>query len=436
MSVRGQLSRLEDVVVEQGGVSWDQEVTRLLLKNEGRAVHFKDINGREAVGNLYSSRESVASALNIGKEDIAAKLIEAIGSPCPVREIKNPDFRANVTDTFDLRDLPIPKYYPKDGGRYITAGIIISEYQGKRNVSFHRMMVLDDKRLAVRLVPRHLFTLHKLAKEAGEELRIAICVGVCPSILLSAATSLDFGQDELEVASALRTACLGEPVEVARTDSGLMVPAHADYVLEGRLTMDEVDEGPFVDITGTYDHVRRQPVIEVDRMYTRHDPIFHLVLPGGREHYLLMGLPREPMIFRTVRQVVPRTHAVRLTEGGCCWLHGIVSITKNKEGDGVNAIMAAFSGHPSMKRVIVVDDDVDIFNDQEVEWAVATRFQSKGLLVIENAAGSSLDPSSDGTTSKIGMDATKPIGSKLFEKARLTTSPSSGRSSPRDPFRC
>jgi UbiD family decarboxylase len=127
------------------------------------------------------------------------------------------------------------------------------------------------------------------------------------------------------------------------------------------------------------------------------------------------------MIFRTVRQAVPRTHAVRLTEGGCCWLHGVVSITKNKEGDGMNAIMAAFTGHPSMKPVIIVDDDIDIFDDRQVEWAVATRFQGNRMVRISEAAGSSLDPSTEGTTWKIGIDATRPLNmdEKAFKKATL-----------------
>ena len=143
---------------------------------------------------------------------------------------------------------------------------------------------------------------------------------------------------------------------------------------------------------------------------------------GGYEHFMLMGLPREPMILKTVRQAVPRVKNVRLTEGGCCWLNGIVSIKKNKEGDGVNAIMAAFTGHPSMKNVIIVDDDIDIFNDREVEWAVATRMQADRILIIPNAAGSSLDPSSHGkTTSKVGYDATIPMGAdrSLYTKIKL-----------------
>ena len=118
---------------------------------------------------------------------------------------------------------------------------------------------------------------------------------------------------------------------------------------------------------------------------------------------------------------VPRVKAVRLTEGGCCWLNGVVSIAKNKEGDGVNAILAAFTGHTSMKQVIVVDDDVNIFDDREVEWAVATRIQGEKIIKIPGAAGSSLDPSADKVTWKIGYDATLPLDAdmKVFRKVSL-----------------
>jgi UbiD family decarboxylase len=272
----------------------------------------------------------------------------------------------------------------------------------------------------VRLVPRHLFTLYNEAKASGRELKVSICVGACIEVLLAAATSMDFGADELEVASAMYEKGHGTPLKVGRCDNGILVPAECDYVFEARITMNEAKEGPFVDITGTYDFERSQPVIEVDKVWTRKDPVFHLLLPGGYEHYLLMGLPREPMIFKTVRQAVPRVRNVRLTEGGCCWLNGVVSIAKNKEGDGVNAIMAAFTGHPSMKQVIIVDDDIDIFDDRQVEWAVATRMQADRILKIPGAAGSSLDPSSHGkTTWKVGFDATIPMDAdrSLYVKA-------------------
>jgi len=395
------------------------ETTKILSEDQDRTVFFEDLNGGKAAGNLFSTRAKISNAMNISEKELLNHMFNSISSPEQARVTDKPEFRAKSLKV-DLTSLPIPKYFPKDAGRYITAGVIVSEFEGVRNISFHRMLIMDKDRIAVRLVPRHLYTMHQRSKMKGEELKVAICIGCRPEVLIAAATSLDYGVDELGIAAALcRTS--KRPLEVGRTDNGLLVPSDSDYVLEGRITFEETMEGPFVDITGTYDILRSQPVIKIDKMWSSKDPVFHLLLPGGNEHYLFMGLPREPMILRTVRQAVPRTHAVRLTEGGCCWLHGVVSITKNKEGDGMNAIMAAFTGHPSMKQVIIVDDDIDIFDDRQVEWAVATRFQGNRMLRVPDAAGSSLDPSAHTTTWKIGIDATRPMGSdpEAFVKARL-----------------
>ena len=419
MSVRKFLTPDAEVVSRKIDTD-SQEITKLLVSDQSRTFHFKGTGGGEAAGNLFSTRSKIAAAMNIDGSKISEHLSNAIANPKPVKVIEKPAFRKNSVPV-DLTKLPAPKYFPEDGGKYLTAGVIIAESDGMRNVSFHRMMITGKNKIAVRLVPRHLFTMHKAAKSAGKDLSIAICIGLRPEVLLAAATSTDYGTDELEIASAMCTASSGKPLEVGKCDNGICVPADADLVFEARITSKEMEEGPFVDITGTYDHVRMQPVIEVDKAWTSDKPLFHLLLPGGNEHYLLMGLPREPMILRTVRQAVPRTHAVRLTEGGCCWLHGVVSMTKNKEGDGMNAIMAAFTGHPSMKQVIIVDDDIDIFDDRQVEWAVATRFQGDRMLRIKDAAGSSLDPSADGTTWKVGIDATRPMNAdpKKFKKAVL-----------------
>ncbi len=396
------------------------ETTEILIKDQEQTFYFTNHNGCKAAGNLYSTREKIAAGLGINPSELIDTISSAVSSPTDCVEINNPIFKKNNPEV-DLLKLPIPRYYPKDGGRYISSGVIVAESNGIRNVSFHRMMIIDSDTIAVRLVPRHLYTMYNEAKEKGEELNIAICVGVPVEVLLAAATSTDYGQDEMEIASALRKAAGKPPLEMGRCDNGLLVPSDTDYVFEGRLTLEKTAEGPFVDITGTYDSVRQEPVIKIDKAWTCDDPILHLLLPGGWEHYLLMGLPREPMILKTVRQAVPRVKAVRLTEGGCCWFNGIVSISKNKEGDGVNAIMAAFTGHSSMKQVIVVDDDIDINDDKEVEWAVATRIQGDGIIKIPGAAGSSLDHSACETTWKIGYDATLPLDAdkSRFLKAKI-----------------
>lgn len=401
----------------KGKVSRELELTKTLLKERTRPVLFENLDGYRAVGNLWSTRERIAQAMNTDPMQLSKRMLDAMDSPSPPQELENAPFDKNMLTDFDLNESAIPKFYSGDGGRFITAGVVIAEQDGIRNMSFHRLMLIGERRFAVRVVPRHLHALHRRALAKGQDLKVAVAIGLCPSIMLSAAMNVEFGKDELSVANSLRQLCLKEPVCVRKIRNGLLVPAFAEYILEGRLTKETADEGPFVDITGTQDPVRKQPVMEIDRVYHRDDPIFQTILPGANEHFLMMGMPREPVIQRSVRVAVPEVHGVRLTEGGCCWLHGVVSITKQKEGDSVNAIMAAMGAHPSMKMVTVVDDDIDIYDDQDVEWAVATRFQGhKGLVVVENARGSSLDPSADETTTKVGIDATKPIGGEGFDR--------------------
>jgi len=419
LAVRELLNQFNETVVVKGHVARELELTKTLFKERTKPILFENLDGFRAVGNLWSTRERIAAAMGVSPADLTMKMMRAMDSPSKPQEIENAPFDQNILTDFDLRESAIPKFYATDGGRFITAGVVVAEHDGIRNLSFHRMMLIGENKFSIRVVPRHLFALHKRAMAKGEDLKIAVAVGLCPSIMLSAAMNLEFGKDELTVANSLRQLCLNESVCVRKIRNGLLVPAFAEYIFEGRITKEVHDEGPFVDITGTIDPVRKQPVVEIDRIYHRDDPIFQMILPGANEHYLMMGMPREPVIQRAVGLAVPEVHAVRLTEGGCCWLHGVASITKQKEGDGVNAIMAALGAHPSMKMVTIVDNDIDIFDDQDVEWAVATRFQGhKGLVIIENARGSSLDPSADETTTKVGIDATKPIGGEGFDRVK------------------
>lgn len=417
--MRELLGQFDETIVIKGRISRELELTKILFREKTTPVLFENLDGHRAIGNLWSTRDRIARAMATSPGELTTKMMQAMDSPSTPQEIENAPFEKNILTDFDLRESAIPKFYATDGGRFVTAGVVVAEQDGIRNVSFHRLMVIGENKFAMRVVPRHLYALHKRAMAKGEDLKIAVAVGLCPSIMLSAAMNLEFGKDELTVANSLRQLCVGEPVNVRKIRNGLLVPAFAEYIFEGRVTKEVHDEGPFVDITGTVDPIRKQPVVEIDRIYHRDDPMFQIILPGADEHYLMMGMPREPVIQRTVGLAVPEVHAVRLTEGGCCWLHGVVSITKQKEGDGVNAIMAALGAHPSMKMVTIVDNDIDIFDDREVEWAVATRFQGhKGLVMIENARGSSLDPSADETTSKVGIDATKPIGGEGFDRVK------------------
>jgi UbiD family decarboxylase len=423
MAVREWLERFRDeVVTVDARVGRELEVTRHLLAHPTAPVHFRDLDGYEAVGGLWATRDRLARAMGVPRDQLTAKVGEAIRNPEDFRVVDHADFLKNESTDFDLRDSPVPKYYPKDAGRYITAGVWVAEWEGKRNLSFHRILLLGEKRGVARIVPRHLRTMHRQALDAGQELKVAVCIGLDPWLLIGGGTSVEYAADETRIASSLKRRSLGQPVDCVKLKNGLTVPADAEYVFEGRLTAETHEEGPFVDAVLTYDRVRQEPVVEFDRVYHRDNPIFHLILGGSDEHFNFMGMPREPIIAEGVSKVVPHVSGVRLTEGGCAWLHAVVGIRKHAEGDGKNAIMAAFAAHTSLKHVTVVDEDVNIWDDREVEWAIATRFQAdRGLVVLQGVRGSSIDPSAGETTAKMGIDATRPINAKpeMFLKAKL-----------------
>lgn len=395
-------------------VSPEFEASRI-AKTAKSPVLFHNISGSKVIMNLLGSRDELASMLGVPKEEIIKRLSE-VSPEGEVRLVSESPTLEVIEDQVDLTKLPILTHFEKDGAPYITAGIVVSEYGGTINASIHRLMLAGKDKLAVRLVPpRHTYLLHKKAAEKGEPLPVTIVLGCDPTIIYATSTRVPVGK-EFEYAAALR----GAPVELFECANGVKVP-HAEIVLEGYIDpVERIDEGPFVDITGTYDVVRKEPVIHITRIIHRKDPIYHGILPAGPEHLLMMGVPYEPRIYRAVGEVTTVKNVV-LTEGGCCYLHAVVQIEKQTEGDGKNAIMAAFAAHTSLKHVVVVDEDINIFDPNDVEFAIATRVKGDmDILVISNVRGSSLDPrgSPDGTTTKVGIDATKVLVEKEnFERA-------------------
>ncbi|MEB3755850.1 MAG: UbiD family decarboxylase [Desulfurococcales archaeon] len=316
----------------------------------------------------------------------------------------------------DLTILPWIKFYEKDGGLYLTSPIVISCRNGFCNASIHRIMLSDTGEIAIRLVPRHLYFMAREAAEKREKLPVTLVLGVHPLHIVAAATSPPMGVFELSHSTRI----LGSNLYKSPIHNH-PIP-EASIIVEGWITPERIKEGPFVDAMGTYDRVRLEPKMEIEKIYYKPSSYVQIILPGGKEHALLMGFPREASIFESVSRVVPKVHKVSLTPASGGWLHAVVSITKNNDGDGKNAIMAAFAGHPSLKHVVIVDQDIDTDDPYQVEWAIATRFQAdKDLVIIRNARGSTLDPSGDnGLTAKIGIDATKPLqGSEIFEKASI-----------------
>ncbi|MFH1520402.1 MAG: UbiD family decarboxylase [Candidatus Micrarchaeota archaeon] len=393
------------------------DLAGIMYALDGNVVYAPQVEGSKfkAVGNVFSTRELVCEYLGITKEELIPKLVNALTNPTKPKLIESGPILENSTTEIDLNKLPIPVHFKNDGGPYLSSAIVIAhDKEYGRNVSFHRMMVIDKNKVVVRILKRHL---QEFIDRAGGELNVAIVVGAPINVLLSAATSVQIGQDELEFANTLM------PFSTVKLSNGIEVPADAEFAFEGRITKEMHDEGPFVDLTETYDVIRKQQVMKITKMYHRNDALWHVLPPGGLEHKVLMGMPREPTIFTEVTKVC-ECKRVNITPGGCSWLHAVVSIKKKSEEDGKKAIEAAFAGHKSLKHVIIVDDDIDVDNPMEVEWAIATRVQADKDIVIKiKQKGSSLDPSADPhtyETTKMGIDATKPLVAhgKNFEKAK------------------
>ncbi len=394
-----------------GPVSGEYEAAKIAAGDD-RILRFLDLDGQQAVMNLTATRRTLAYALGMPEDELVPRLAGA----CYAGSV---DIGGKVrAGEPDLSSLPVMKFFPGDAGKYITAGIVFARLDGVENASIHRMLVLGPDRVAARLVEgRHTHSMLMAALGRGEQLPVAVAIGVHPAVTFASTTRVPPGM-ELPFAAELR----GGRIRVSRCGNGVLVP-DAEIILEGFIGAEQAPEGPFVDITGTYDEVRQQPVIEFTGMHVRDDAIYASILPGGDEHKVLMGVPYEPIIYRAV-SAVTKVRNVHLTRGGCGYLHAVLQVRKSTQGDGKNAILAAFAAHTSLKHVVVVDEDIDPFDMADVEFAVATRVRGdRDIVVVAGTRGSSLDPcqAEDGTNVKVGVDATMPLGEEdRFRRAGWT----------------
>lgn len=393
----------KDIIEIKDEIRYDK-VVDIANRYGSKTILFHNIEKKgKVLVNLINSMDRLSLLLTVKKERFTKEIYNILfkrGDVPKIRKIEMPYLKKKPAN---LIDLPILKYFPADPGRYITGGVVVSEYGGIRNASVHRMLLLDEKRLAIRLVaPRHTYTLFNNAESDGKDLPVAVLIGVDPSFLFAACSRVPLNE-EYRFASSLKGG-----LEIFELENGVCVP-EAEIILEGFIKSGQrAKEGPFLDITGKYDVVRNEPVLEVTNMYIKDDPIYHAIIPAGIEHKLLMGIPYLPIIYNACLNAADVKN-VYLTEGGFHYFNLILQIKKHTEGDPKNAIMAAFSADTSLKNVIVVDEDVDIYDMKKVEEAVSLWVRwDRDILLINNVRGSSLDPtqSSNGTTSKLGIDAT------------------------------
>jgi 2,5-furandicarboxylate decarboxylase 1 len=413
------LAARDRLAVLKPNVGLKFEVAAYAKRLDGlRATVFPRPDGHPipVVSGLVSDRGWMAEAMGVEPAEMLTRFQDAAENPVPWQEVSSAPAQEVVhrqgKDQLDLaKILPLPTHNEHDGGPYIAAGIMIvrNPKTGKQNVSIHRCQLTGPNRLGVLVLPRHTFVFQRMAEEAGQPLDAAIVVGVDPLTLLASQAIVPLDHDELEIAGALQQ----RPLPVVKCiASDIRVPAEAEIVIEGRFLPNVREpEGPFGEFPQYYGERALREVMEIVAVTHRKDAIFHTIVGGGLEHQLLGAIPKEATLLTHLRRNFPNVLDVHLSPGGVMRFHLYVKIRKTQEGQGKNVILGAFAGYFDLKHVIVVDEDVDIHDPTEVEWAVATRFQAdRDLVIVPDSQGSKLDPSNrDGVGAKMGLDATKPF---------------------------
>ena len=419
------LAARDRLAVIKPNVALKYELAAIAKRLDGvKATVFPRPDGHAmpVISGLVSDRQWIADAMGVEPGEVLARFQDAALNPLPWREVTNAPAQEVVHREIDLgRLLPLPTHNEHDSGAYITAGLLIARNPatGIQNVSIHRLQLSGPNRLGALLLPRHTHMFYEAAERAGEPLDVAIVIGVDPLTLLSSQAIAPIDFDELTIAGALH----GAPLRVVKcVSNAVRVPADAEIVVEGRLLPRVREpEGPFGEFPQYYGERAERHVIEVTAVTQRRDALFHTIVGGGLEHLLLGGIPREATLLAHLRRSFPNVRDVHLSRGGVCRYHLNVQIAKRQEGEAKNIMLGAFAGHYDVKQVIVVDEDVDIHDPAQVEWAVATRFQAdQDLVIVPNSQGSKLDPSTrDGVGAKMGLDATKPLDAPEMKFTRI-----------------
>ena len=423
MMLRPFLKKLE----EQGSlfriskeVSPEYEMANIIYSLGEQPVIFENVEGYDfpVFAGITSNRDIIAQGLGTTKEELLLKLVDAVRHPTVPEIIDSAPCQENIIKNPDLDKLPLLYHLDGDGGHYISASVCtIKDPDDGRNVSYHRLMKIGKNTMTARLIKKRQ-TRTTYDKIDGD-LEMAVCLGSTVAVMVAASLGPPSDVDEFSIANSLEETPL-----VRCVTKDLEVPANSEIVLEGRLTRDLDREGPFVDLTETRDFERQEPVFVIDCITHRNDAMYQALIPGRFEHKTLMGMPKEPTIYNEVSKVADCRN-VLVTLGGGSWLHGIVQIKKKHPDDPKKAIEAAFKGHRSMKHVLIVDEDVDIYDPMAIEWALATRFQAhKDLVIMKDQAGSSLDPSGTHVpgektrTTKVGANVTIPddVDKKNYER--------------------
>jgi len=380
-------------------------------------LFFEKVKGSDApvVINAQASRRLMAIALDGKPEDLARKFGERQSKPIPPVEVTEAPVQevTKLGDEVDLTEVPMLTHYDVNAAPYITAGVVVAADPdtGVRNTSYNRLMMAGKRELRIFMaIGRHLWTLHNKFERRDQPLPIAIVIGVHPLFSLGAQALTPADEDEYGVIGGM----MNEPLRLVKAKTvPILVPADAEMIIEGKMLPHvRRTEGPFGEFTGHAVPQDERQIIEVTAITHRKNYIFQDIHAGYTEHKLMGAVPREAALLKAVRQSVPTVKNVCMPVSGNCRFHAYVSIAKRTPGQAKNAICAAFAADMLLKHVVIVDDDIDIFDEERVLWAISNRFQAdRDLVVIANAQGSELDPSAGpgGVNAKMGLDATKPL---------------------------
>lgn len=407
----------------------EREVDRVLeptaivmeLEKAGKypVVIFEHIAGSEfpVVANLLATRQRLGIALGVDGRDVQSTFAERIKNAIEPAFVDDAPWHANYTgpDDLDLNRLPILKHFPIDAGPYITAGLVTARdpVSGADTCGYHRMQLKGPQRLGISLHSRQrLWEYHRRAESMGVNLPAAIVLGVHPAISLGSMALVPYEQGKFARMGGL----FNEPLQVSPCrDIDISAPTWAEIVIEGEILSGiREPEGPFAEFTG-YSCFRSTENVFVPKSVSFRDRArYQCITPGlCAEHVTIVALQREGDVLKALHETLPNVKDVHAPLSACGLFHCYVSMKKIAEGQPMQAIMAAFAVDHNVKLVIVVDDDIDVFDESRVMWAVATRVQAdRDILVIpqHQGMGCTLDPSTDdlSRSAKMGIDATRP----------------------------
>jgi UbiD family decarboxylase len=405
----------EDFLVVSREVDPAFEITAITVKLEQEAKRrpillFEKIKGTKfpVLTNLHAGRSRLATAIHAKPEEMQKAYLHAMEKPIPPKRVSKAPVKEMILtgDKIDLYKLPQILHHQEDAGAYITAAVSFAKDPNSDtwNCAYNRLMIKGRDTTSIHLtLAKHLWEFQRAAEAQGKPLPVAFAIGVHPAIALGCLAIGSIDEDERAIMGGL----LGEPLELVKCEtSDLLVPAHAEMILEGEILPHErTPEGPFGEFTGYSLGERQREVLKVRTITHRRDAIFQDITVGHLDHLMLSTTPIEANLYRAVRAMVPTVKSVRVPAPFTCY----VSIEQRISGQAKNAILAVLGADLYMKRVVVVDHDVDVFNDRQMSWAIATRCQpDRDIVIITNTRGSDLDPSTreDGNTSKWGVDAT------------------------------